>query len=474
VRWEAWYSSSSSSCFTPTLEPCDSRRIQRAEAGTVIFVSDRRLDDGCSQHRIPVGTMLVRDGGSSYPLTTGRLRRTPTRRRRPVWPAKVGEAMPSPSRDNLPAVKFDTPYAPPGLEAWARRVRVAEQRRRRKLGRIYQGPVWSSWKAFQGFFKINKNHGVSRDDPEVFSIVAFEEDSKWIKTQHEKRLALIDALPDPEDQSTKRIEEWFRKSVREEDCDARHFPGVIHPGRKNPYQPESFLDLKQRINTIPKLWRYLDFQTYILDAVYSDEDMRESKSSAQLVDDVYRLLSALQVDADRYKGDNTWHSAGAWLVEQSRRLRSLDAQMYRERKRSGTIEGSTAPKETATEFSTDTLADAPNAPIPEVLAESTTPTPPETPPWLVASKVPRTDYDELIFVLRKRRAGVQAKLLEYMKTLEEASYQDISKNVHCDIYTAKNAIRANVLRVNQELELKEIPIRFRCALNSVFKEVKPR
>jgi hypothetical protein len=305
--------------------------------------------------------------------------------------------MPSFPRANLPAVDFDTPYAPPGLERWAEEVRAAEIRKRGKLPRVYQGPVWRSRAAFQDLFTINEDRKVSPYNLEAFSIMAFEQDLKWIQIQHENRLALIDALPDSRDKETRRCDELFRKMVREFDCEARHFPGVIYPRRKNPYEPESIKALRQRINTIPKLWKYIHFHTYIAGAtqviptipanvvrirhkglefrrcgelgsdwnatddhssmsdrrmarmlsegtvvdfeavgevVYEDDPVA-SVYTVELIEKVSLLIAVLPVDFSPYTRDIAWSSAKEWLVNTASLLRDHDEEMYRTYQASG-------------------------------------------------------------------------------------------------------------------------------------------
>jgi hypothetical protein len=81
--------------------------------------------------------------------------------------------------------------------------------------------------------------------------------------------------------------------------------------------------------------------------------------------------------------------------------------------------------------------------------------------------------DDLITALRRSRAAIQASFLEYMKSRDSATTDEIASQVHGDEGTSEGAIRANVKRVNEALGAKGLPIRFRIGSGFVFKDEQP-
>jgi hypothetical protein len=82
-------------------------------------------------------------------------------------------------------------------------------------------------------------------------------------------------------------------------------------------------------------------------------------------------------------------------------------------------------------------------------------------------------YEELVLTLRKRRAPVRAAFIEFMSRGESASYEDLARHVHGNVDAKDATIRQNVKRVNKDMILSELPIRFRCSASYVFKDISP-
>jgi hypothetical protein len=81
--------------------------------------------------------------------------------------------------------------------------------------------------------------------------------------------------------------------------------------------------------------------------------------------------------------------------------------------------------------------------------------------------------DDVVKVLRKRRATTQAALVEYMKDRESAMFPEVASRVHGDDQTSDEAIRKNVDRANDALIERGVPIRFRTAAGHVWKDSLP-
>ena len=62
-----------------------------------------------------------------------------------------------------------------------------------------------------------------------------------------------------------------------------------------------------------------------------------------------------------------------------------------------------------------------------------------------------------------------------MKDRDSASIDgdDIGERVHGNDQTSEEAIRANVKRLNEALEAKKLPIKFRVGSGFIFKEEQP-
>jgi hypothetical protein len=82
-------------------------------------------------------------------------------------------------------------------------------------------------------------------------------------------------------------------------------------------------------------------------------------------------------------------------------------------------------------------------------------------------------YDDLIIELRRKGARTQSMLLEFMKCRSNAEIQDIADHVHGNKHLSDGAIRSNVMRTNDALLEKGLPIKFRVRSGFVFKEEQP-
>lgn len=79
-------------------------------------------------------------------------------------------------------------------------------------------------------------------------------------------------------------------------------------------------------------------------------------------------------------------------------------------------------------------------------------------------------YDALIDDLRRGKATVQARLLEFMSGRDHADVSDVAEHVHGDRDTSDGAMRSNLNRVNRALESRGVPIRFKLASGRVYVE----
>jgi hypothetical protein len=84
------------------------------------------------------------------------------------------------------------------------------------------------------------------------------------------------------------------------------------------------------------------------------------------------------------------------------------------------------------------------------------------------------DYGRIVTKLRKARKPMQAALVEYMATRDEALFEDVAGPVHGDADASDGAIEANVRRTKDTLAAMDERLAFKAVSGRIFRETSEK
>ncbi len=178
-----------------------------------------------------------------------------------------------------------TPLDPPPA-GYTAEVRAAEEEFFRSLrpdvGRAADQSAWETAEGLERLREINKRHGVTPDDPRVYSIAAF-------KADFEATLEEADALGRADTGHFGGLP--LRRAAMVADCQARHFPGLYPGWGTRPYFPGP--------NRLAKLWKYTRDQCTIQYSLSSYKLPRFDHAAAgkEVLHGLYATLSRFDLGA---------------------------------------------------------------------------------------------------------------------------------------------------------------------------------
>jgi hypothetical protein len=229
--------------------------------------------------------------------------------------------------DSPAVVDFDLPWPPPGLEAWAAQILAIEDAHskhlRRALNRLgrktKQTSLWSrGLSAWEGHFSsswmrrklrsIDREAGVSPQDPRVYSIKAYLAEKRMLESARDAVLAARSTAPASRKRMLKESEENGRHTDRMENCFARHFQGVRYSKYAEHQEPSS--NLKKRIDTVSKRWAYIIRHIETNDWIDDPRVWTHNADELRLLVKRVRLLCrTLRIAVDNYETPRGSHPA---------------------------------------------------------------------------------------------------------------------------------------------------------------------